>query len=543
VIGRSSVFFGVPDGKSDRNVASVPESAVTVDEAGPAGDAQNVAPTASSTASNGSFAESRTNSDDAAQALRNAGSLGSSVLVTAFLGLLIQFVYQHLLGTTAAGRVGGAESLSILLLGLLTFGVDTYARKEVALDPNSAKSFVSGIVAFRGVCAALVIASTAGVLFWIGRPSAAVWLFVLFGVTRFLLQTNELLLACLQAVGEVKGVAQINIAAKIFWAVFILGGIQTGLGALSVPAGWVLAELARAVMLGLRTHRFLGVLAPPAAATTARVLRASIPFTAGTIISNWSTYFDVTLISFWFNEQEVGLYRYAQTIAGVAFLVGTVLPWVLMPLASRAKERSEADYLAVMRRGIQLVFTIAIPVSVLLSLNADTIVSLLPDEWNGSVPALRILSFTVIATYIIMTTMTFLVVDGKAWLTVRLGLFGVVVNVILNLSFLRMGREKFGIGGAGTTAALIAVFAECLVGGLCLWFLGRRAWDRQSEWAIARVVLCGIVVVVIDWILARKGFSWSRLVTDAVVYVGLLFASGAVRTRDLKDILMKRATT
>jgi O-antigen/teichoic acid export membrane protein len=537
VTARSSESFGVPDGKSDRNVASTPESTAALDGVDPASNESRHA------VSNPSFAESRTNSDDAAQAFRNAGSLGSSVLVTAFLGLIIQLVYQDRLGTTVAGRVGGAESLSILLLGLLTFGVDTYARKEVALDPKSAKTFVSGIVVFRGVCAALVIGLTAGFLLWVGRPASAVWLFLLFGVTRYLLQTNELLLACLQAVGEVKGVARINIAAKVFWAAFILGGIQTGLGALSVPAGWVLAESARALMLGSRTHRFLGVLAPPIAARTGQVLRASIPFTAGTIISNWSTYFDVTLISFWFNEQEVGLYRYAQTIAGVAFLVGTVLPWVLMPLASRAKERSESDYLAVMRRGIQLVFTIAIPVSLLLSLNADTIVSLLPDEWVGSVPALRILSFTVIATYVIMTTMTFLVVDGKAWLTVRLGLFGVVVNIILNVSFLRMGREKFGIGGAGTTAALIAVFAECLVGGLCLWFLGRRAWDRRSEWAIARVVLCGIVVVGINWILAKKGFSWSRLVTDAVLYVGLLFVSGAVRTRDLKDILMKRATT
>jgi O-antigen/teichoic acid export membrane protein len=482
------------------------------------------------------FAHTLSNSDDADRAIRHAGSLGSSVLITAFVGLLVQFLVQHLLGRTKSGRVGAAESLSILLLGLLTFGVDTYARKEVAIDPSKAKTFVSGVVAFRSLCSIVVITIASLALVAVGRPAGAVWLFVLFGVSRFLMQTNELLLACLQAIGEIAGVSKINIASKILWALLIIGGLRSGLGPIAVPIGWVVAEAVRAVQLGYRAHRHLGVARFPTKQVTQMVLRASFPFTAGTIISNWSTYFDVSLMSFWFDEGEVGLYRQAQLIAGVTFLVGTVLPWVLMPLASRALERSEEDFVAVMRRGIQFVLTLAIPGSVLLSLNADTIIGVLAAEWEPATPALQVLAFTMIATYVIMTTMTFLVVDGKAWLTVRLGLFGVVVDVVLNVLFMRMGRERFGVGGAGTTAAFIAVFAEFIVAILCLRSLGRRAWDRQSEWAIARVVLCGVVVAVVDRVLAGKGFSWPRLVTDAVLYAVLLLVSGAVRIRDLKEL-------
>lgn len=483
-----------------------------------------------------SFAHTLSHSDDTDRAIRHAGSLGSSVLITAFVGLLVQFVYQDLLGTAKSGRVGGAESLSILLLGLLTFGVDTYARKEVALQPNKAKTFVSGVVAFRSLCTFAVIAAGVIGLTAVGRSSGAIWLFVLFGTSRFLMQTNELLLACLQAIGQIAGVAKINIASKILWALIILVGIRSGLGPIIVPVGWVIAEAVRAIQLGFWAHRHLGLVQFPTPGVTRMVLLASFPFTASTIISNWSTYFDVTLMSFWFDEIEVGLYRLAQQIAAVTFLVGTVLPWVLMPLASRARERSEADFLVVMRRGIQFVFTLAIPGSVLLSLNADTITGLLGPDWARSTTALRVLAFTLIATYVIMTTMTFLVVDEKAWLTVRLGLFGVIVNMILNVMFMRMGREKFGVGGAGTTAAIIAVFAEFIVAILCLRSLGRRAWDRQSEWAIARVVLCGVGVAIVDRVLAGKGFSWPRLVTDGVLYAVLLLVSGAVRIRDLKDL-------
>jgi O-antigen/teichoic acid export membrane protein len=520
VIERSSESSGVLGAKSDLNVRPSPS------QGGAAAEQPNE-----------SFAHTLSNSDDADRAIRNAGSLGSSVLITAFLGLLVQFVYQHLLGTAKSGRVGAAESLSILLLGLMTFGVDTYARKEVALHPNQAKTFVSGVVVFRSLCSLAMIAVASLVLVAFGRSPVAVWLFVLFGLARFLMQTNELLLACLQAIGELAGVSKINIASKILWALFIMGGIRSGLGPIAVPIGWVIAEAVRAIALGHRAHHHLGVAQMPTGRVTKMVLWASFPFTASSIISNWSTYFDVTLMSFLFDDDaEVGLYRLAQQIAGVAFLVGTVLPWVLMPLASRARERSETDFLAVMRRGIQFVFTLAIPGSVLLSLNADTIIGMLDPEWERATPALRILAFTLIATYVIMTTMTFLVVDGKAWLTVRLGLLGVVVDVILNLVFMRMGRQRFGFGGAGTTAAIIAVIAECIVALLCLRSLGRRAWDWQSEWAIARVLVCGIVVTVVDRVLAEKGFSWPRLVTDAVLYAGLLLVSGAVRIRDLKEL-------
>lgn len=515
------------DARFDRAVAKTSEHTTRDGSSGFAGDEGDP--------------QTLTNAKDTAQAIRNAGSLGSSLFVTACVGFFVQFLYQDLLGTSKAGRVGGAESLSILLLGLLTFGVDTYARKEVALQRSTAKTFVSGVVLFRGLCTVVIIGAASVVLITLDRPAEVVWLFVLFGLSRFLVQTNELFLACLQAIGQVSGVGRINVAAKLFWAFLVVVGVRSRIGAVAVPLGWVIAEALRCFLLGTRAQRNLGVVALPIRHTTRMVLYASFPFTAGAIIANWSTYFDVTLISFWFDDIEVGLYRYAQNIAGLAFLVGTVLPWVLMPLASRARERSLDDFLVIMRRGLQLVLTVAIPCAVLLSLNADTVVSTLGPEWSRAVPALRILAFTVIATYVIMASMTFLVVENRAWLTVRLGMTGVAIAVLLNVLLLHWGRTRFGVGGAGTTAASIAVFAELMVAGLCLRALGPTAWDRRSLSAVGRVVACALVVVLLDRFLAEKGLRWQRLSADAVVYVGLLFLSGAIKLSELKDIVMKRA--
>lgn len=469
---------------------------------------------------------------DASRALRHAGRLGSSVLVTAAIGFVIQFLAADLLGKSDAGKVGGAESLSILLLGLMSFGVDTYARKVVAVRPEEARTFVPGVVALRFVVSATIFGLATVVLHQMGRGSTAIVLFGMYAASRFLLQTNELFAACLQATGSVKGLATNNLFTKLLWAAVILVGLALGLGPLSVPAGWIAGEGCKALLLGRRVTRELSVRWMPQAGPTRTVLLASLPFSAGTVVANWSTYFDVTLISFWFDDEEVGLYRIAQAVSAFIFLVGTVLPWVLMPLAARALERSVEDFREVMRRGMQIVLVIAIPGSVMLYLHADTILSIMGPEWEPAIPGLRNLAVNLLATYVILTTMTFLQVEGRAWQTVRIGLFGVVLNMTLNGLLLRRLAPEYGIGGAGRVAGGIAVVTEITVAALCLIALGRQAWDHTSVTNTLRVVAASVPVIVVDRILAGRGFSWVRLGADGVLYTALLLLTGALRARE-----------
>ena len=474
---------------------------------------------------------------DGARAARHAVSLGGSLLATTTIGYGASIVAARLLQAERFGRVSGAEARAALMLALLTFGFDTYARIHLSTRPDHGREFATGAIAFRAVVTAVVTVLGGALLKVLGQSHEAITLFGLFGIVQFLLQTNAFLNACLQAVGAVRGLATINLAAKLVWAILLLTGVHSGLGVRAVPIAWIVGESIRTLIIGRRVARLLSLRPSLREQQVARVLRASLPFTGGVVVTMAAQLLDVNLLSFLTTDSEVGLYRNAQTLVTIAFFVGTVIPWVLTPVAARAHERSSAEFRTVMRRGFELVLIVAVPGSVLLSLNADTVVRISGRSFDRSVPALRISAVLLIATYIVVLATTFLVIKGRTWFVVRSAIVGVVIDAVLVLAFARAGLHRWGAGGAGTAAAMAMFVAEVVVAVIVVLELGPSAWDRRSLVAMAKTGLAAVPVIVIDRILAANGFNWVRLVADVLLYGALMLLFNVVKVDEVRSQL------
>lgn len=459
-----------------------------------------------------------TNASDAANALGNAVTLGLSLSSTLLIGFAVLLIVPRWLGPERWGAVRGAEATMSLLLAFIAFGFDTYIRKEVAIRPEHAREFMPSVIVFRLVTSAFAIVAAVAVLAGLGKPRIELALALLFGLSRFLIQTGELFAACLHAVGTVSGIRRVTLPSKVLWAVLVLGGIGAGLGPISVPASWVVAEGVKTFALGVLARRavHLGVRRTPGA--FAPVLRASIPYSAGIIIAGGAMFLDVTIMRFLVGKTEVGYYGASQNLAALAFAAGPLVPWVLMPLASRAANRSTRELYALARRAFEFAIVLGIPSAVLLALNADVVVSLQGSEFRPSVGSLRLLAFVLALTYFITMASVFLQALGRAWVGVRIALVGVLLNASLNLAFQRSGVRWFGEGGAGVVAGLAAVTNELLVACVMLMFLGRRAWDDGTFATLVRVFAAAVPVVLLDRILASYSFSWLRLLADVCVY-------------------------
>ena len=459
-----------------------------------------------------------TNASDAANALGNAVTLGLSLSSTLLIGFAVLLIVPRWLGPDRWGAVRGAEATMSLLLSFFAFGFDTYIRKEVAVRPEHARDFMPSVIAFRLITSFLAIAAAVAVLVGLGKPRLELALAVLFGLSRFLIQTGELFAACLHAVGTVAGIRRVTLPTKVLWAVLVLGGIRAGIGPIAVPASWVVAEGTKTFALGILARRalHLGVRRRPG--TFSPVLRASIPYSAGIIIAGGAMFLDVTIMRFLVGKTEVGYYGASQNLASLAFAAGPLIPWVLMPLASRAANRSTRELYALARRAFEFAVVLGIPSAILLALNADVVVSLQGDEFRPSVGSLRLLALVLALTYFITMASVFLQSLGRAWVGVRIALVGVVLNATLNLIFQRSGVRWFGAGGAGVVAGFAAVANETIVAGVMLIFLGRRAWDDGTFATLARVLAASLPVVLVDRILSNYGFSWLRLFADVCVY-------------------------
>ena len=61
----------------------------------------------------------------------------------------------------------------------------------------------------------------------------------------------------------------------------------------------------------------------------------------------------------------------AAAIAALSMIMSPLLQSVLMPMMTRAHDRSEEEFFALLRRSIEGVLVIAIPVTMVLSVGAD----------------------------------------------------------------------------------------------------------------------------------------------------------------------------
>jgi O-antigen/teichoic acid export membrane protein len=451
-------------------------------------------------------------------ALKNATTLGSSLVFTTAIGFAVSLYYQARLGPAPAGRVAAAEGLAATTLVIMAFGLDNYARKEVALRPGHAKEFVPGAIITRFFATIPFLAIVMSVMALVGRSRQVIILLALFGAVRFLVQSNELLAACLHAVGSVRGLSRQNLVTKFAWGVAIIGFLHAGFGGYSIPMGWIVGEALKLAGLSRRTGRELHMWSAMGGQKVLPVLRRSVPFLSSSVLTALAMVLDVTMMQFLTNDDELGYYRFAQSLLLLVLILATVLPWVLLPMASKAAGRSPEDFADVMRRSLGSVMALAIPLCTLLALNADTVITTVAPKFAPAIPALRILAVTAVGTYLTLVCATFLQASGKTWVGVRIGMSIVALDAVLVLVFVPIGWRHWGAGGAGTTAALAILAAEFVGTSLYVRSLGRAAWDGASVRIIVAVLLATVPVILADRFMAAKGFSFLRCFADVVVY-------------------------
>ena len=477
---------------------------------------------------------------DSIRAVKSAGLIGSSLLLTQIIGFVgNSIVVTRLLGNRY-GPVRFADSFAMLSLMGLALGVDTYIRKEVPIRPQHARDFASGILGVRLLGAGVFIAGSVLVLRLTHRTHEEMLLVALFGLGQLLQHISETSGAYLQSVGSVREAVMMRIVAKVAWIVAVVVGLEFHVGLWIVPMAMVLSEGSKAVVLGLLSRRRLQLQFHVDWRATWAVLVASLPFLMTHINITISSTLDVSMVGFLTNNREVANYGAATNLSIVALILAPVISWVLLPLMSRALARSEEEFWQVIRRSLEVILTTALPLSVLLSLNADVVVtSTVGDVFRPAIPALRILAPMFVLTYVGMMCGSALIRLERGWLVARVGLAGVAFNVALNLVMIRGGLRWWGPGGAGTGASISIVLAELGVTGAYVCALGRRAFDAQTARTVATTVLASALIVLLDRTISPlcRSVPLVRPFIDLSLFLVHLLGLGVIRPAELRRLV------
>jgi len=472
---------------------------------------------------------------DGAVAFRNALKLGTSLVLTWTVALIVRFKLPNYLGKDAFGEYTFADGFAATLFVFIGLGIDTYIQREISVRPKHASDFFLGTMLTRVVlCVPLFLFS---VLFlWAkGKPSYVQWAALLFGVTQIFVTLNATFSAMIQASTRVGGLAVVNVVSKILWGggVLLCVRMQAPFVLLAVPM--LASEAFKMIFLFRTAKEAVNLEIRFDKEATRAVLRESFPFFVSAAAVALGSRLDVTMLDSLAPSKEVGWYGSASNIGSLAMLLSPLLSWVLMPLMTRAKHRSEDEFFAILRRVIEGVTVVSLPVTLLLALGADVWIRLaFRPEFAPAAISLRYFAPIFVFTYGTVILWLALMILGRSWTITLISIGGLLSVPILILAIVPL-TAPLGDGYAGMGVSLALSIRECGLVIAFLYFLGRRAIDARVVTQIGKsLVACGIVVAAHVG-LAR--FGDIRLAAEAGIYFLLMFALGIVRPSDIRRML------
>jgi O-antigen/teichoic acid export membrane protein len=484
---------------------------------------------------------------DTHTSLRNALKLGGSLLVTYGIALVMRMVLPRYLGPEGFGRYNWADGFSGAFFVLSALGLDVYIRKEVSVRPEHASEFFGGTLLLQ---VGLALGLT-GAMWWVmrasGEPPEVQHLALLLGGYQFFYRLNAILAAVLHARERVDGLSVAHVAMKCIWG----GGLVLVL-LLRLPLPWLAApfigaEVFKAVYLFHLTRAHAGLKLRLDVRSTLGALLAALPFFLNDAALATNGRVDVSLLGLVANKTEVGYYGAVWGIAGMTMLLSPILGWVLLPMMSRAAASSPEESTRILRRGLEGILVVSVPVTLALALGAETWVRLMIGEaYLPAAPVLRLLAPIFVLTYVATVCGSWLMAAGRTWTVTRTSILAAVMNPALNLLLIPVLLERLGPTGGASATALSLGICEVIVTLILVGTIGSRAFDARGLAVLGKTLGVCAAVTAVHLLLGRAGLDardlvrgLARLVVDGAVYLSLVLVTGAVR-RDEVLALVRR---
>jgi O-antigen/teichoic acid export membrane protein len=480
---------------------------------------------------------------DLTVAFLNVLKLGGSLIATWTVSLMIKFQIPRHLGPERFGALNFSDNFAGTFFVLLDLGVDVYIMREVSVRPKHASDFFGGVLALRVALSVALLIAMASTLRLTHRSAEIQGAALVFGVALLATNMNNTLAALLHASTRVGQLALSNVLAKAVWGAGLLVVVhhQTSLFVLVVPM--LLAEMCRTAMLVPIVRRTLDLQYRVDVKAVKEVIIRSLPIFMNSAALNLGGRVNVTILEFISAPRELGWFSAVQQLSSLAMLLSPIVIWVLTPLMSRAKARSDDEVFAILRHVIEGIVVAIVPLTLLLGLGADLWIRLaLKEPFVPATLSMRILSPVFVLTYLSMILAISLMVLDRPWSLTMISAISALLAPVLVFFLVPLGHRWFGTGGQAAGAAAAVILCESCVVVMCFYKVGVRAVDRRSVVVIGKTLGAAVAVILLDHF--ERGIGNVRLVLDMVAYAAIVLATRALRIGDMiaavKTILLSR---
>lgn len=235
---------------------------------------------------------------------------------------------------------------------------------------------------------------------------------------------------------------------------------------------------------------------------------------------------DGVILSLSTSHSEVGVYGLAYTIAGNTAIVSTFFLKSTLSTATELFARDVAAFAAFMRRGVELMSFVAVPIAVVGALLAGPLIALFGDHAfvDRGTPTLALLFVAVALRFVASTLSQGLFACHHQRFLLRLSIGALVVNVALNVAL----DGQFGAVGAGVALVCTELFGVAIAG----WWLHRQCGYRTPVPFLLRMLAPVSASVGVVVLLSGRHVVLVVAAT-AAAYLAVSLAIGPVRLSEL----------
>jgi O-antigen/teichoic acid export membrane protein len=377
--------------------------------------------------------------------------LVSMVCGVVFTGLLSRYI-----GVEKFGQYSYALSLATLLAGIVAFGLDTRAIRELAQAPHRSAAILGRSLFIQIAAAALSLCGLAVYVLWYKQGEHSLWLILLVAAYTFLDTLGVLVVSLFRAREQM----QYEAAAIIIGNVAIVGAVLLGIelelkltGLLVLVAATYVVKILTILALAhykCELNHLWRELRPEMAS-----LKAGVPFFVTSIGNTIYATFPRLVVAAGSTLAAVGLYAAAErVVALIAVFVG-IVDVVIYPIFAKRIEVSRdafaRTYLQVADFGLAGGLLIGLAVSAVLP---EAVLLIFGREYRGAVSIAMLLAPSV-------AMMTSGYINGRAMLALRkesLMSAMIIAAAFVGIVFAVLLVRPFGAAGVAMSYLLTNAF-------------------------------------------------------------------------------------
>lgn len=427
----------------------------------------------------------------------------------------------------------GYGNFTLALVYLTFFGIIadlglfTIAVREMSKDKSRMQEILGNTLSLRALLSVVVFSVAIGIGWLLPYTVTVKTAIAIAAASQFFGLLNSSLVTVFQTelrmdrsvISDVIG-RSVSLAAVLFviwqnWGFYAIVG---------TAAAGSLATLLVSVLLARRWVRpafYFNV------ALWKELFKESLPLGAALVVSNFYFRVDVLLLSFLSSAAAIGIYGAVFKIFDLLMTVPQFFQNSTFPILVKRLHEGTADAKPFMQKSFDAMLIAGGAFAFGGLVIAQDVMRVIggPQFVSGA-NALRITLFAMSFSFTIIMFSSLYVALGRQVAALKIGVFGLIANVALNLVLIPM----FGIAGA----AAATLISEACIFGLYLRGARKTLGVHVSLHAAPRVLLAGVVTVAVMWLL-RGNFVLAFL-AGGVTYVGLVFALRLIKRDVLAEL-------